>query len=173
MPVGERVRTTERIQRLLDPEFTRGLAERDADALRSMRAECAEVETALSYFRRLAQGRMEILAAEHDRRARGGSVEELIARLPEILGSEQNRGSSASSRIASDQIAEIDLGPRAALVADDTLANLPVLSDDELGAAASELAAFERDLSSDRQQLHEVIEQIDRQIAARAAADVS
>ena len=40
-----------------------------------MHAECAEAELALSYFRRLAQARIEILEAERARRERGGSVE--------------------------------------------------------------------------------------------------
>ena len=50
-----------------------------------MHEECAEAELALSYFRRLAQARMEILEAERARRERGGSVGDLVADLPRIL----------------------------------------------------------------------------------------
>ena len=168
----ERVRTTERIERLLDPEFLKGIRDRDNDALRAMRGECATIESSLSYYRRLAQGRMEILDAERSRRAEGGSVEDLIARLPDILGSDQQRAGGANSRLATDAVIELDLGGRAALVADDTLAKLPALGADELEGALDHLTDFERDLSESRQQLHTVIDAIDREIAARAAADV-
>ena len=68
----EGVIATERIQRLLDPGFATELDSRSLDDLRAMHDECNEVENALSYHRRLAQARIEILEAEHARRARGG-----------------------------------------------------------------------------------------------------
>ena len=40
--------------------------------------ECAEIETELSYVRRLAQARIDIIQAEVDRRAAGGSLGDLI-----------------------------------------------------------------------------------------------
>jgi hypothetical protein len=54
---------TERIQRLLDPAFVATLDARTVDELRAMKTECNEVENALSYRRRLAQARIEILEA--------------------------------------------------------------------------------------------------------------
>ena len=57
-----------------------------------MRSRCSEYELTVSYDRRMVQARMEILAAERDRRARGGSLDELVADLPRILGAETGRG---------------------------------------------------------------------------------
>ena len=72
---------TERIQRLIDPAFVAALDSRPVDELRAMKAECNDVENALSYRRRLAQARIEILEAEHDRRVRGGTVEDMVKDL--------------------------------------------------------------------------------------------
>ena len=60
---------TERVQRLLAPGYATELDGRSLDELRAMHEECAEAELALSYYRRLAQARIEILEAEHERRA--------------------------------------------------------------------------------------------------------
>jgi hypothetical protein len=59
---------TQRIHRLLEPQFVSGLDARALDELRTMKGECVDVENTLSYLRRLAQGRIEILGAERDRR---------------------------------------------------------------------------------------------------------
>ena len=61
-----------RIDRILAPEYLDGLDGRRLDELRAMEREALEVETEISYVRRLAQGRIDILAAESDRRAAGG-----------------------------------------------------------------------------------------------------
>ena len=62
---------TERIQRLIDPAFVATIDARPLEELRAMKTECNDVENALSYRRRLAQARIEILEAEHERRERG------------------------------------------------------------------------------------------------------
>ena len=90
---------TERIQRLIDPAFVASLDDRSLDDLRAMKAECNDVENALSYHRRLAQARIEILEAEHERRARGGTVEDLVKDLPRILSAESGRSSITDTRV--------------------------------------------------------------------------
>lgn len=140
-----------------------------------MKQECAEVETSVSYLRRLAQARIEILEAEQRRRSSGGSVEDLIADLPRILGAGSSRSAAPQSRVAAPDVPILDLrwpDGREQLVADETLANLPVLSDDELGQTLERLQEFEHDLSSLRRQLHTVIDGIEREIATRAAGTV-
>ena len=59
---------------------------------------------------------------------------------------------------------------REQLLADDSLANLPTLSDADLDATIDRLRDFERDLSNHRRALHQVIEALELEIAARAAA---
>jgi hypothetical protein len=141
-----------------------------------MKNECTAVETSVSYYRRLAQGRIEILEAELERRRGGGSIEDLIAKLPEILGGEGGRSGAAQTRIAEPDAPVIELewdDHRERLVADTTLANLPTLDDGGVTAVRDELVAFERELSDVRHQLHGVLDGVEREIATRQAAGTS
>src|SRR5258708_38131506 len=61
-----------RLDRVLEPGYLDGLADRPVEEVSALKAECTELETEVSFVRRLAQGRIDILDAERDRRARGG-----------------------------------------------------------------------------------------------------
>jgi hypothetical protein len=164
---------TERIQRLIDPAFVAALDTRPVDELRAMKVECNEVENALSYGRRLAQARIEILEAEYERRARGGSVEDLVKDLPRILGADAGRSSVADTRVAPPDSPGLELhwpDGREELIADTTLAHLPLLPADELESTLERLRAFERELSDLRRAMHEVIDTVEREIAGRQVA---
>jgi len=162
--------TTERVLRLLEPGYASDLSPRSLEELRAMHDECAHAELALSYYRRLAQARIEILEAEEARRARGGSVEELIADLPNILGAD-SRSTIATTRGApSADAPTMELhwpDGREQLVVDTTLAHLPTITDEELTETLAALRAFEGELSDLRGQLHLVIDPIDRVLADR------
>ena len=163
----------ERIRKLLDPQFVAALDARSLDDLRDMKQQCTDVEHAVSYSRRLAQARIEILEAEQARRARGGSIEELVADLPEILGSDPGRAAPASARVSSAGGPPVELrwpDGREDLIGDTTLANLPTLDDDELADSVVRLHDFERELSDLRRELHGVIDVVEREIAARQVA---
>ena len=163
----------ERIRNLLDPKYLAALDTRSLDELRAMRDDSANFEHAISYYRRLAQARMEILDAERSRREQGGSLEDLVADLPRILGAEPGRASASDARIASAESPSIELvwsDGRQELVADNTLANLPGLDDAELDRTTNELREFERELSDVRRELHTVIDTLDREIAERQVA---
>ena len=165
--------TTDQLQRLLDPSYVSELSARTTEDLRAMKSECAQLEHAVSYYRRLAQGRIEILGAERARRDRGGSVEELIAELPRILAGEGARPSAPNARFADPEVPTIELrfpGGEEQLVADDTLAQLPRLSDEQLSGALDALRAFEEGLSAARHGLHGVIDRIELELATRQAA---
>jgi hypothetical protein len=168
------VSATQRIQHLVAPEFSSGLGGLDLDALRAKRDECSSIEHAVSYTRRLTQGRFEILSAEQTRRQEGGSRTDLIADLPRILGEERGRSSAPNARVSvtDEPPVEIDWGPRARLIDDDSLANLDSLDDDDLAATVASLGDFERELSEYRRDLHHVLDAIEHEIATRAAADV-
>ena len=163
----------EQLDRLLDPDFVDALDERTLDQLREMKNECADVENALSYLRRLAQARMEILEAEVSRRERGGTVEDLVADLPRILSAESGRSTIANTRMPPPDAPRTELhwpDGREQLVADTTLANLPVISREELDATLGRLREFEQELSDFRRQMHGVIDALEREIAARQVA---
>jgi hypothetical protein len=160
----------ERSARVLDPSYVADIANRDISDLRVMHGECLELETEVSYVRRLCQARIDILEAEIERRATGASLEDLISRLPEILADAGPRANPAKSRLPIQMAPEQEsewapqLGESEAL-----LANLPSLGDDELRDAIVSLKSLEREVSDQRRELHGVIDQIDRVLAAQLA----
>jgi hypothetical protein len=144
--------------------------------LRAMKSECTAIETSVSYYRRLAQGRIEILDAELERRERGGTVEDLIAKLPEILAGDGVRSAGAQTRLAEPDAPIVELewaGNRQQLISDSTLADLPILDDTRVASIREELREFERELSDVRRRLHGVLDSIEHQIATRQAAGAS
>jgi hypothetical protein len=165
--MGERRR---RIDKVLDPEFLVDLSDWPLDELRRRQTECLEIETEVSYIRRMTQGRIDILEAELDRRASGGSVGDLIAALPEILADEGPRApvekSRLTRRLAPSMQIEWRRG-RERLITDATLAKLPNLDDDELRSTIGELGELEREVSQQRRELHQVIDRMEADLAAR------
>lgn len=167
---------TERIKRLTDPSYVSGLDARSLDDLRAMKTECNDVENALSYLRRLAQARVEILKAESERRERGGSVEDLVKDLPRILSAESGRSTFTDTRVPPPDATNVELhwpDGREELVQDTTLANLPVLSSEELTSTLEKLRDFENELSGLRRDMHGVIDALEREIAERQVAGTS
>jgi hypothetical protein len=164
---------TERIQRLTDPAFVASLGDRSVDELRAMKQECNDVENALSYNRRLAQARIEILEAESDRRASGGTVGDLVKDLPRILSAESGRSSITDTRVPPPDAPALELhwpDGREELIVDTTLAHLPLLPADELESTLTRLRDFERELSDLRKAMHAVIDSLEQEIAARQVA---
>ena len=88
-----------RLDRVLDPSYLDGLADRPVDEVSAMKTECTELETEVSFVRRLAQGRIDILDAERDRRANGGSLEDLIGSLSKILADEGPRPTPSQAHL--------------------------------------------------------------------------
>src|SRR5437867_3930337 len=82
-------------------------------------------------------GRIEILEAERDRRARGGSVGDLVKDLPRILSGDSARPALVDTRLPPPDAPAVELhwaDGREELVADTTLANLPLVGRDDLVA---------------------------------------
>jgi hypothetical protein len=163
-----------RVDRVLDASYSAGLEGRSEEDLRSMKAECVEVETEVSFVRRLAQGRIDIIEAERQRRAEGGSTSDLVQRLPQILADEIVVRPDAAHARVSDLLApspdiEWTRGLEQ-LIADSTLVRLFDLSDDELAQAMDQLRALENEMSTVRRKLHEVIDGVERELTDRAVA---
>jgi hypothetical protein len=127
-----------------------------------MHAECLELETEVSYVRRLTQARIDILRAEVQRRERGESMEDLIRALPQILADPGPRGTPASSHLPLQLAPNEDSEWSSELAEfDGVLANLPSLSDGELADSIARLQTVEREVSTERRALHGVLDRID------------
>jgi hypothetical protein len=159
-----------RIDVVLEPDYLDGLEERPVEEVRLLHEQCLALETEVSYVRRLAQARIAIIHAEQERRATGGSVADLVAALPTILADHGPRPDPASSRLtrhlAPAPAIEWTRG-RESLITDETLVNLPTLSDEELVAALDELGELEREVSERRRSLHGVVDRIESDLARR------
>ncbi len=165
-----------RLDKALDPSYVADLSARPVEEVRAMKTECVELETELSFVRRLAQGRLDILEAERERRDSGGSLEDLVADLSRILADDGPRPGPAQAHLPQQLVpsAAIEwtrgLEP---LVGDATLVRLPDLTDDELAEARQQLGELEREVSGARRSLHEVLHLIEMELAQRIQAATS
>lgn len=152
------------VDRVTDPTYVEGLADKDIGELRAMLAECGEAENEVSFERKLTQGRIDILKAELTRRKEGRDTSDLVARLPEILaGDSRTEGGALPSRAPDFSIprnADIPRRRVEEIAGEQTLARLPQLPDDEIRSVIDALIEHEGNLSSRRKALHEVIDVI-------------
>ena len=124
-------------------------------------------------MRRLAQARIDILEAELDRRAKGGSIGDLVAALPQILADAGPRGDPSTSRLPRHLAPAPVLAGRRGLehlIEDATLVNLPTLSEEELGTTLEQLRTLEHEVSQRRRALHGVIDAIEHELTERHKA---
>ena len=145
---------------MLDPAYVEGVESLSTEEIRKRRTECAEVETALSYVRRLAQGHLDILVADLQRRAVGDAspeVSEMVTQLSEILasGPQRSPGAGRLPTILAPDLDEAMIGELEATLADLTIGDLASMSDAEAIALGERLRDFERKVSQDRRALHE------------------
>lgn len=156
-----------RIDRILDDDFLDGLENADLDGLREKRRMTDEVETELSYYRRLLHGRMDLLQFEMRRRT-GEEQRSLIEALPEILGSGERTGplgrvpSVFSPDLPEERHRGIDK-----VLGDDFLTRMHELSDGELQDVQEALAETEQEISEQRRAVQAVFDAIQGEITRR------
>jgi hypothetical protein len=154
------------------PTYLAGLTALPIERVRAMRTECQALENALSYIRRLAQGRLDIVGAELERRRAGGDphdLSDLIGRLPDILADRTQGG--GLGRPPQELTAE-DLTAAYTTEVDEILSparvgSLDELSDTELQEIRDQLEAYERHASESRRDLHGIIDALQAEIARR------
>jgi hypothetical protein len=158
-----------RIDTVLGSEFLDGLDGLDLEELRSRRDTAEDVENQISYYRRLLHGRMDLLNFEL-RRRNGEEQRSLLDALPEILAAGMVLGGEPNLRY-------IDVMPPLPtttgrrlidkIMDDGILTQLPELSDEEVDEALERLREVEAELSTQRKQLHVVIDALQDEIVAR------
>ena len=154
------------LERLLAPQYLDGLHERSLEDVRAMRSECQEAETAVSFLRRMAQGRLDLVHACLD----GSDLESLVERLPSIIGSGPPRpqGYGRLPWQMSPDLDEHVLTEELDGVLDaDHTAALPTMSEAELRALGERLTAMEKRISDQRRALHERIDELQAEIVSR------
>ncbi len=162
------------VDRLADPSFFDSLGQKSIEELKEMRGEARDGEGDISFERRLAQARIDILTAELERRASGkDEPSDIVSRLPEILAAELSGGSGTEA--LPDRAPDFSV-PRNAdvprrrieeIAGEQTLARLPKLSVDEIKGIVKQLADHESKLSAKRKRIHEAIDAIQAEIVRR------
>lgn len=162
-----------RIDIVLEPEYLEALDQLDLDELRRRRDTAEDVESQISYYRRLLHGRMDLLNFEL--RRRGGEEERtLLEALPEILAGGMVLGSEPSLRhIETMPPLPSKTGRRLIdkIMDDGVLTQLPDLDEEEIRTALEDLRDVETTLSQQRRELHSVIDALQDEIVDRYRSD--
>lgn len=144
----------------------------DIAEIRGRRAACKDVETGLSYLRRMVQGRLDVVSAEQARRAEGDGgddLEDLIARLPTLLaGSTRTPGTGrlpdgfGTGTVPEELSDELD-----DIISHAHLEEMSELPDESLTTVATELTAFEQKVSGLRRKLFDRIDALEAELTRR------
>jgi hypothetical protein len=157
--------------RLLDPAHLVGLAQRPLDEVRSLRRECLEYETGLSYLRRRVQGSIDIIEGELERRA-GGAADtsgELVDALPGLLA-DSARPPGLGRLTASLEPVELDheaVRRYEALVGGGDVAHVTGAGVAELHQLLRDLQDIEREVSHERHAFHNRIDALQAELTRR------
>lgn len=158
-----------RIDQVQSPEFAAGLEDLSLEELRLRRRICADLDGELSYYRRLLQGRLDLLTFEVRRRA-GEEQRSLLEALPEVLASWAAGDTGLPERNVPVEVPELPAQGRRAVdraLADDFLARLPEMSDADLAVVQQRLAEAEAEVSRQRRAVFEASDHIQAELVRR------
>ena len=156
-----------RSRRVLDPDYLAGLDTRSVDELRAMRAECGEIEVEVSYVRRVAQARVDLVRAEQHRRDRGENTDDLSSELRVVLSSHLTGGTPRPPRPV-DHVADNALSDELdGVCAENGFSRLEELSLEELDGLEQQLTAFERRVSDDRRDRYDRLDALSAELVRR------
>ena len=160
---------------MLDPSYVAGLEALPMEELRARRTACQALEVGLSYQRRMAQGRLDLVGAERNQRAGGAAAphvgegtEEMVQQLSGILADRGRApGFGRMPQLMAPDEEDVDTGELDAIAPPGVLAALPELDDEALVVLVERLSAYERAISDQRHQLHTKIDAFQAEIARR------
>jgi len=144
------------------------------EEVRTMRDECRRAEDGLSYVRRQAQGRLDIVANELTRRNEGkgpSDAADIVDQLPAILGhGVSTQGGILNVRSTNleppddtgDLIVELE-----GILHESSLTGLGQITDDELRELVDRLTEYERVVSDRRRALHDRLDALQAEIVRR------
>jgi hypothetical protein len=137
------------------------------EQLRSERAELQAEEDAVSFVRRLAQGRLDVVHAEVRRRRGQAADADLSAELPDILGRQVAAGSARPPRSTAAPADHPLVDELDHLCAELGFHELSSLDDAALGRLVEGLADFERRRSQERSRLFQRIDDLTGELVRR------
>jgi hypothetical protein len=159
------------LERVLTDDYIGEVTALAMDDLRGKRTECQALEVALSYQRRVAQGRLDIVAAEQRRRATGGeppSHDDFVAELAATLADRARPpGNGRLPQLMAPDATEVDTAELDAIAGPGAFARLTDLTDPELVALVEGLSGYEAEVSRRRRLLHERIDALQAEITRR------
>ena len=135
--------------------------------LRALRAKLQNDDDAVSYVRRLAQARLDLVQAEKRRRIDGGSPESLSEELPAILATHLTGGTPRPPRPAEDFSGHPLAEQFDALMDRAGDNDMSALSAEELVKYAAALHEFEQARSHERRELFTRIDELSAELVRR------
>lgn len=165
----------DRIAAVLDPAYAADVESLPMEELRARRAACQSLEVGLSYQRRMAQGRLDIVGAERNQREGGaaaphggGETEDLVEQLSGVLADRGRApGFGRMPQLMAPEAEDVDTAELDAIAPPSVLGSLGDLDDAGLIELVEALAAYERRVSDLRRELHGRIDAFQAEIARR------
>lgn len=166
--MGDPTTHRRRIDVLLEPGFLDDLGAAGLEELRRRRQMADEVETELSFYRRMLHGRMDLLAFELRRRS-GEETRSLIEALPEILGAGERSGAQHPrvTQVVAPNLPEERRRHIDKVLGDDFLSRLGEYEAEELVEIQRVLADAEQGISTNRKSVQGVFDAIQAEILRR------
>jgi hypothetical protein len=140
------------------------------DELRSRRATLQREGDVVSYVRRIAQARLDLVSSEMRRRERGEAELDLPTELRVVLSQHLTSGGGNNARPPrpSDEVGDDDLSRELdAICTSHGYSRLGDLDDDALQALAAALGEFERRVSGDRRATFEYLDALSAELVRR------
>lgn len=137
------------------------------DELREMRNQLQSEDDVVSYVRRVAQARLDLVRAEAHRRQRGETHEDLSSELRVVLSSHLTGGPPRPPRPV-ENLDDNELSDRLdAICAEHGFSRLDDLLPSELTNLDEQLTKFERQVSDDRRERYERLDALSAELVRR------
>lgn len=162
------------LERLLAKDLLPDITAVPLSDLRDLRVDCSGAEGDVSFVRRVAQGRLDIVG--HEARRRAGAVDgepelsDLLFDMPDLMADGGSGGAPSGRSVAIQApgaVAQALIDQLDATVTANQLGSLGQLDDGNLTTLVDRLRDFEVELSTVRRRLHERIDSIQGEIARR------
>jgi hypothetical protein len=141
-------------------------ADLSLDELRALRQQLQHEDDVVSYARRVAQARVDLVKTEHARRTAGPDVD-LNEQVSDVLSQHLTGGPARPPRPIEDLSDNALAGELDSVCAEHHFGRLPELDDQELGALSTAIGDFERRVSSDRRERFERLDALTAELVRR------